>query len=80
MLALEADSTRVLQRCRRGEVLFNPDALTIKSIYLLFNLSIAPGHPKGAQWNPDLELLPERLRRNVGLLQPCEVRRTAWHD
>ena len=80
MLELEADSTRILKK-RRGEVLLPPDALKMKNMYLLFNLSIARGQSKNAEWRPELELLPSCLNKSVGsLLQPCPLRRTAWHD
>ena len=80
MLELEGDSARVLKR-KRGEVLFPPDALTIRSIYLFFNMNIAQGQSKNAEWRPELELLPLNLQSRVGTwLTPSALRRSAWHD
>jgi hypothetical protein len=78
MFELEADSTKVLMR-HRGEVLLPPDAIVIRSVYLLLNLDVAKGSAKNAEWDDNLEILPDDVRGGRNSLEFYPLRRTAWH-
>ena len=66
MYELEADTERLLNSnewvsgaSKHGvEMLFPPEALIIRNVFLLVNLDLAQGSSKCQQLNPSLEMLP----------------------
>ena len=74
-----ADRSRRLEQ-RRGEQLYPPDALHLRSVYLCCSLSIVQGGWRSAVTRPDLEVLPEACQDLRGtLLKFQRLRPHAWY-
>ena len=84
MYELEADRGRLINhrefyngknRKHPGEMLFPPEALIIRNVYLFLNLDLEKGSSKCQELDPDLEMLPFTVGES---LTPYPLRRSAW--
>ena len=84
MSELEADRSRLVNwkeyasrknNIHPGEMLFPPDALIIRNLFLLVNLDLAKGSSKCQVLNPSLEMLPFAVGASL-IFDP--LRRSTW--
>ena len=84
MYELEADRGRLINhreffngknRKHPGEMLFPPEALIIRNVYLFLNLDLEKGSSKCQVLDPDLERLPFTVGES---LTPYPLRRSTW--
>ena len=86
MYELEADESRLINkgeffngknRKHPGEMLFPPEALIIRNVYLLVNLDLEKGSSKCQVLEPALERLPFTVGK---LLTSGPLRRSTWYN